>query len=337
VNDSNEGPCEAEHVFTDLPEAELRTYPGSSVEPGDFDEFWARELARSRAVRRAPRLTEVETGLTGIRVFDVVFTGWNGQPIRAWLRIPAGAEGPLPAIVEYVGYGGGRGAPHANLLWAAAGYAHLHMDTRGQGSGWSRGDTPDDAPAGPQVPGVMTRGILDPATYYYTRLFTDAVLAVDAAAALDVVDAGRIGVTGISQGGGTALAVGALVPRVRAVVARVPFLCDFPRSTTITDAHPFGEIPAYLATHRDAEAAVFRTLGYIDGVHFARRGTAPTLFTVALMDPIVPPSGVFAAHNAHPGPKDLRVWRFNGHEGGGPEDDSAALAFFARALAPGVS
>jgi cephalosporin-C deacetylase len=319
-------------VFTDLPEAELRTYLGGSVEPADFDDFWAGELARSRAVARAPRLTEVETGLTAVRVFDVVFSGWNGQPIRAWLRIPAHAERPLPAIVEYVGYGGGRGAAHANLLWAAAGYAHLHMDTRGQGAGWSRGDTPDDAPAGPQVPGVMTRGILDPATYYYTRLFTDAVLAVDAAASLDLVDEGRIGVTGISQGGGTALAVGGLAPRVRAVVARVPFLCDFPRSTTITDAHPFAEIPAYLATHRDAEDAVFRTLGYIDGVSFARRGTAPALFTAALMDPIVPPSGVFAAHNAYPAEKDLRVWRFNGHEGGGPDDDVAALAFFSGML-----
>jgi len=319
-------------VFTDLPEAELATYAGSTTEPGDFDDFWAEQLARSRAVARAPRLTEVATGLSVIRVFDVVFSGWNGQPVRAWLRVPAAATGPLPAVVEYVGYGGGRGAPHANLLWAAAGYAHLHMDTRGQGSGWSRGDTPDDAPAGPQVPGVMTRGIRDPASYYYTRLFTDAVLAVDAAAALDPVDETRIAVTGISQGGGTALAAGALSPRVRGVVARVPFLCDFPRSTTITDAHPFAEIPAYLAVHRDEEAAVFRTLGYIDGVHFARRGTAPALFTTALMDPTVPPSGVFAAYNAYPAEKELAVWRFNGHEGGGPDDDSAALAFFARTL-----
>jgi cephalosporin-C deacetylase len=323
-------------VFTDLPEAELRGYTSSAVEPDDFDDFWAGELARSRAVARAPRLTEVETGLTAIRVFDVVFSGWNGQPIRAWLRVPAHAEGPLPTIVEYVGYGGGRGAAHLNLTYPAAGYAHLHMDTRGQGSGWSRGDTPDDAPAGPQVPGVMTRGILDPASYYYTRLFTDAALAVDAAAALEQVDATRIGVTGISQGGGTALAAGALVPRVRAVVARVPFLCDFPRSTTITDAHPFAEVPAYLATHRDAEEAVFRTLGYIDGVHFAKRGTAPALFTAALMDPIVPPSGVFAAHNVYGGEKDLRLWRFNGHEGGGPDDDVAALGFFARTLAAEV-
>ena len=52
------------------------------------------------------------------------------------------------------------------------------------------------------------------------------------------------------------------------------------------------------------------------------------------MDPVVPPSGVFAAHNAYPAEKELRVWRFNGHEGGGPDDDTAALEFFARTLTP---
>jgi cephalosporin-C deacetylase len=320
-------------VFTDLPQTELAAYTGSTTEPGDFDAFWAGQLARSRAVARAPRLTEVETGLSAIRVFDVVFSGWNGQPIRAWLRIPAGAPGPLPAVVEYVGYGGGRGAPHDGLLWAAAGYAHLHMDTRGQGAGWSRGDTPDDAPAGPEVPGVMTRGVRDPATYYYTRLFTDAVLAVDAAAALDEVDEARIGVTGISQGGGTALAAAALAEDVRAVVARVPFLCEMPRGITITDDGPFREVAQYLAAHRDEVDTVLGTLAHFDGVNFARRGRVPALFTAALMDLVVPPSTVFAAYNAYPAEKDLLLWRYSGHEGGGPDDDAAALAFWAKHLA----
>ena len=50
-------------------------------------------------------------------------------------------------------------------MWAAAGYAHLVMDTRGQGSTWSVGDTPDhDTTGAPAHPGFMTRGILDPAT-----------------------------------------------------------------------------------------------------------------------------------------------------------------------------
>ena len=61
----------------------------------------------------------------------------------------------------------------------------------------------------------MTQGILDPATYYYRRVFTDAVRAVEAARTLDAVDAARVGVAGGSQGGGISLAVAGLVPGSR--------------------------------------------------------------------------------------------------------------------------
>ncbi|PSK66886.1 Cephalosporin-C deacetylase [Micromonospora sp. MH33] len=175
------------------------------------------------------------------------------------------------------------------------------MDTRGQGSGWSRGDTPDLAGAGPQAPGMATRGIEDPRRYYYRRFLTDAVRAVDAARRLPAVDPGRVAVLGHSQGGGAALAAAALVPDLRAAVAYVPFLCDIPRAVTVTDAHPYREIRDYLAVHRDREEAALRTLGYVDGVAFARRAGVPARLSVALMDEIVPPSTVFAAVNAYRG------------------------------------
>ena len=123
----------------------------------------------------------MKTALTQIDVFDVTFPGYGGEPVKAWLSVPHGASGPLPAVVEYNGYGGGRGLPHERLTWAAAGYAHLFMDTRGQGSGWgSGGETPDPHGSGPAAPGFMTRGIDSPSQYYYRRVFTDAVRAVDA-------------------------------------------------------------------------------------------------------------------------------------------------------------
>ncbi|MFJ6677320.1 acetylxylan esterase [Actinosynnema sp. NPDC091369] len=45
----------------------------------------------------------------------------------------------------------------------------------------------------------------------------------------------------------------------------------------------------------------FATLAYFDGVHFAQRATAPALFSVGLMDPIRPPSTVYAAFNHYAG------------------------------------
>ena len=73
----------------------------------------------------------------------------------------------------------------------------------------------------------------------------------------------------------------------------------------------------YLAIHRDVVDETFTTLSYFDGVNFARRATAPARFSVALMDPIVLPSTVFAAYNDYAGDdREIDVYPYNGHEGG---------------------
>ncbi|PJJ65172.1 acetylxylan esterase [Compostimonas suwonensis] len=313
-------------MFVDLPEDQLREYRSAQTDPADFDEFWARTLAESRSVEAPVTVALVDTGLVTVDVYDVTFPGFGGQPIKAWLRVPAGATGPLPTIVEFVGYGGGRGHAIEKLIWASAGFAHFHMDTRGQGSSWSVGDTPDEAGTGPQFPGFMTRGIADRESYYYRRLITDAVRAVDAARSLDLVDPSRVAVLGQSQGGGLALAVAGLVPDLSAVVSYVPFLCDFPRATTFTDNDPYREIGRYLAVRRSEAAAVRTTLAYFDGVNFAARAVAPAWISAALMDSTCPPSTVFGAYNNYAGPKQMTVWPYNDHEGGGIDSDEQSLA-----------
>jgi cephalosporin-C deacetylase len=314
-------------MFVDLPESELREYRSSQVDPADFDGFWADTLAQSRAAAGATPVSvvPVDAGLTTIDVFDVTFPGFDGQPVRAWLRMPRHRDGDLPLLVQYIGYGGGRGRPTENLLFSSAGFAHFYMDTRGQGSSWSAGDTPDLGVTGPSIPGVMTRGIESRETYYYRRLFTDAVRAVEIARELPGVDGSRVAVAGGSQGGATSLAVAGLVPGLAAVIPWVPFLCDLPRALTIHDTDPFNEVVRYLRTHRDRIASVHETLAYFDGVNFARRATAPAWFSAALMDEIVKPSTVFGAYNAYAGPKQIDVWPYNGHEGGGPDSEAEAV------------
>ena len=88
------------------------------------------------------------------RHWDVTFRGFGGDPVRAWYSRPAGVREPLPAVVEYAGYGRGRGLPHERLTWVGAGYAHLLMDNRGQGDQYGcGGDTPDPHAARPAARG----------------------------------------------------------------------------------------------------------------------------------------------------------------------------------------
>nr|AGT18677.1 acetyl xylan esterase-related protein [uncultured bacterium] len=307
----------------DKPLDELRTYTPAREEQGDFEAFWADTLAASRSHDLNAQFVPVDSGLRMLEVFDVTYNGYGGQLVKGWLILPAVREQPLPVVVEYIGYGGGRGLPIDWLLYASAGYAHFVMDTRGQGSAWSKGDTPDLESDGgnPQFPGFMTRGVLDPKTYYYRRVFTDAVRAVEAAMGHEWVDEMRVAVTGGSQGGGIALAVAGLSPlvlddAVKVAMPDVPFLCHYRRATEIVDTHPYQEIVRFCKVQRDKIDTVFRTLSYFDGVNFATRATAQSLFSVALMDEICPPSCVFAAYNHYKGPKDIRVWPYNEHEGG---------------------
>ena len=311
----------------DLPLEELRRYRPEVAEPADLDDFWARTLGRARAHDLALTAERVETPLRLVEVHDVTFAGFDGQPVRAWFTRPAGRSDDLPVVVEYQGYGGGRGLPHERLHWAVAGYAHLMMDTRGQAGSWGTGGaTPDPVGSGPATPGFLTRGIADPDDHYYRRLLTDAVRAVEAARALPGVAADRVAVAGASQGGGMALAVAGLVPDLTAVLPDVPFLCHYRRAVEVTASDPYAEITRYLSVHRDQVETAFRTLSYVDAVNLAKRATAPALVSVALMDPICPPSTVFAAIN-HYGTRaadggdarptvDVVEYPFNEHEGG---------------------
>jgi cephalosporin-C deacetylase len=318
---------------TDLTGIELTAYTADVQAPGDLDEFWTTTLAEARAQAAPPRLEPVDSGLALVDTFDVTFSGYGGQPVKGWLHVPAGASEQLPLVVRYHGYGGGRGLSHQVDVWALAGLASLQVDTRGQGSAWTPGDTADPEGSSPAFPGFLTRGVLDPRTYYYRRVYTDAVLAVDAARSLTQVDGSRVVVMGGSQGGGISLAVAGLVPDLLGVMADVPFLCDFRRGSEIADRAPYTELAGYLKIHRDHVEQVFSTLAYFDGVVMAARANAPALFSVALMDGICPPSTVYAAFNAYGGPKEMRVYSYNDHEGGQAFQEAAQLAWLRQALA----
>ncbi|SNS32654.1 cephalosporin-C deacetylase [Geodermatophilus saharensis] len=320
---------------TDLPLEELRRYHPQLPAPDDLWDFWDATLAEAAEFPLDASCTPVDTGLVAVETQDVSFAGSGGSEVRAWLHLPARAlrgERPLPAVVQYQGYNGGRGLPHEHVLWASAGFAQLVVDTRGQGSGWTVGDTGDPVGSAAAQPGFLTRGVLSPQDYYYRRVHTDAVRAFEVLRTHPEVDGDRVAVTGISQGGGIALAVSALAGGVRAVLPDVPFLCDFPRAARIAAGDPYAEIVRYLKAHRDRVDRVFETLSYFDAAVLGRRSAAPALFSVALMDEVCPPSTVFAAYHAYGGPKEIEVYPFNDHEGGQAHQQRAQLRWLRSAL-----
>ncbi|MET4589494.1 acetylxylan esterase [Arthrobacter sp. 754] len=318
----------------DLPLDQLRDYTSAVTPPADLQAFWDSTIDEARAFPLKAIFEPVENYLTVIDTFDVTFNGYGGAPIKGWLHLPANrAPGtPLPVVVHYVGYSGGRGLVNQDTKWAQAGYAQFIMDTRGQGYGGTLGNTPDPHPSAGEVnyAGLMTRGVGSREDYYYRRVYVDAFRAVEAAQSHPEVDSSRVVLAGVSQGGGIVVATAGLVAgRLDGVIAAlpdVPFLQDFPRATDITPRGPYPEIAAFLARHRERYEPILDVLNYFDGVNLARWATVPALYSAAQMDDICPPSTVFASFNAYGAgaggasgtgaAKDIEVYRFNNHEGG---------------------
>ena len=311
--------------FPDLWPDQVAAYRSSAVCPEDFDAFWAETLAEVRALPLEARFVAVDVGLPVFEVADVTFAGFGGSPVKGWFMAPKG--GSADCVVKFIGYNGGRGFPHEHLFWPATGRAVLVMDTRGQGAGWAVGGTADPVGSEPSQAGFMTKGIGSRETYFYRRVFCDAVRAVEVVRGIAGIR--RVAVCGGSQGGGIALAVAGLVEGLWAVMPDMPFLCDFARSIVVASRDPYLEIARYLAVHRDRAEVALRTLSYFDGVIFAARARAPALFSVALMDTICPPSSVYGAFNAYGGPKEMVSYTYNDHEGGGPFQERRQAAFLA--------
>ncbi|MBA4386562.1 MAG: acetylxylan esterase [Verrucomicrobia bacterium] len=318
----------------DMPHDKLEEYKPALTAQKDFERFWSMTLKETESYPISAEFVKLEDPFYKlVEAYDVTFNGYDGQPVKGWFIVPAGSKSRLPCVVSFIGYGGGRSFPVDHMWPLVGGYAHFVMDTRGQGGSWSPGHTSDEAAAGPSVPGFMTRGIESRENYYYRRVFADGVRAVEAACSNPRVDARRIAVTGGSQGGGITIAVAGLVKhRAKLAMADVPFLCHFRRGVTLIDSDPYGEITRFLKTHRDQKDKVFKTLSYFDGMNFAPRITARCLFSVALMDMVCPPSTVYAAYNHLKAKKEIRVYDFNNHEGGGVFQMNEKLAFLARNL-----
>ena len=246
--------------------------PKSQATMAEIEAFWQKTLARVSAEPLDVETEPVREALP-YKKYRITYRSLDGVKVRAYLGVPIQGETtarPLPAIVTAPGYGGREQG--VMLDECQRGYIVLQVFPRSQGESadlWKI-DGPDK----------LTWRINQPEGYYYQGAYVDVIRAIDYLQSRPDVDKRRIGLMGTSQGGGIVLAVGGLEPRVQAVVAHVPFLCDMRRAARIEGSL----IRKLLEDYHALSPENLRTLDYFDPLNLGQRLKAPTLVSAGGQD-----------------------------------------------------
>jgi cephalosporin-C deacetylase len=140
----------------------------------------------------------------------------------------------------------------------------------------------------------------------YRRLFQDCVIALRILQAQVQVDADRIGVSGMSQGGGISLWLGAWVPFVKAVCADMPFMSGIGHTVlNYAYRYPLKEMQDFIDSIPVGEARVLNSMSYFDTSYQAEHCKVPTHMSVGLKDPSCRPPNVQLAYDALTAEKKL--------------------------------
>lgn len=269
------------------------------VNPLDFDLFWFQTLKKAEKLPLVSEVVEIPEFTTEeIRTLMVrIPCDEQGGSIYGYVSIPNDGE-KHPVLLVPPGAGTKRINP--STIYAKAGFITFTMEVHGMPMNAS-----DEfiASEKERLGDYWFTGIEDRDTYYYKRIYTGCVRAIDYLMTLLEWDGENVGVTGGSQGGALSIVTAALHPDVDFVASFYPALSDvsgyqvgraggWPRMFVNANDRP--EI-----NHKKA----LRVMGYYDVVNFARRVKCPGFYNYGFNDNTCPPTSVRAALNVIKAPK----------------------------------
>lgn len=266
----------------------LEPYP-----PEGFAEFWAETVeASSQAPVDFTESPAERESAFGHAVRAFTFRGVGGEALHGWFALEGGRPPGFLWVPPY-----GRWSMLPDQYGTRPGFASVSLNFFGHGAFHSEEYKP--------ARGYFADGIGDPKTHVFRRMFQNAHVALRVFAASGHADPERMGVAGLSQGGGIAIWLGAWVPGLRAVVADYPFLSGMPWVLGRgLQRYPLRELSDWAAGPGGSEAQVAHTLSYFDTVNVAEHCWVPTQVCAGLRDPAVRPEQARAVFDALPGEKE---------------------------------
>lgn len=275
--------------------------------PEDFRAFWNKNIDEARKLPLTPMMTLMPEACTAdADVYHVRFQNdVAGSYIYGILSMPKKA-GKYPALLKVPGAGV---RPYAgDKYYTPKGIITLEIGIHGI-----------PVNLAPEVYNSLAKAGLDSYhstnmdnrdRYYYKRVYTGCVRAVDFLCSLQQVDSSRLGVFGGSQGGALAIVTASLDQRIRCLVSFFPALCEL-------GGYYYGGVGGwpklFYNSKEDNVAKKVQVSGYYDVVNFARFLIVPGLYIWGYNDQICPPTSIYAAYNQIKAPKQMLLTRESGH------------------------
>ena len=281
----------------------------SSPCPPDFDAFWQAKLAELAQVPENPVLSSEPADKAGVEYWKVGMDNIRNTHIQGQLARPlSGKQFPAMLIAQWAG------VYPLQKAWvtdhAAEGWLVLEISAH---------DLPIDKPK--SFYDDLSKGALnnypaigndDREQSYFLRMYLSCYRAAEYLSQRPDWDGRTLVVTGTSQGGLQSFVTAGLNHKITALMALVPAGCD----DTGDQAGRNPGWPNWMANAGSHDPKKVReTARYFDGVNFAARVKCPALVGLGLIDITSPPSGVFAAINQLPGPKEVVIMPDANHHG----------------------
>lgn len=261
--------------------------------PANFEAFWRQRYGAALEVDPAPVLEGGGEVRDGWKVYDLRYRSTDGVQIGGWCLLPEHGRVERVFVVMH-GYGG-REEPDFDLPFENA--AILFPCARGI----SR--SPHESISWNPRWHVL-HDIQDYQRYVHGGCVEDVWLGVSSALRLFPEARGRVGLLGISFGGG----IGAMALAWDSRIVRAHFnVPSFGNNALRLKLRTTGSGRAVRVMHHRIPELVEKTLSYYDSASAARWIRQPVHFALALFDPMVAPPGQFAVYNAVPGTKQLYV------------------------------
>ncbi len=281
--------------------------------PAGFEDFWSSRYDRASALDPEPVLDPSDDTVDGMHVWDLRYRSTDGFPVAGWLLEPK--QGPARCGFVF-GHGyGGLARPELPLPRRDA--AYLVPCLRGLG----RSARP---PISSNPWWHVRHDIQDRNRYVLSGCVEDLWTGVSALLSLLPNLRGRVHLIGSSFGGGIGALALAWERRIASAHLDVPTFGHQPLRLRLP---AIGAAASVREFQEQSGRNVLDTIAFYDAAVAARFVRQPTFIAAALCDPVVPPPGQFAIHNALPGRRRLfvRSAGHHAHQGSAQEDGHLSL------------